>query len=63
MILSCRYFYGAIDGTPFSLGIALPDSYGVHELNAQQEIRHSHINGKLRCQFLPLSSVVPSSGK
>lgn len=41
-----RYFYGPIDGTPFTLGIALPDKYGMLELNSQEEIRHSHQNGK-----------------
>lgn len=25
----------------------MPDNYGIHELNAQQEIRHSHTNGKV----------------
>lgn len=41
-----RYFYGPIDGTPFTLAIALPDKYGMYELSSQEEIRHSHQNGK-----------------
>lgn len=45
-ILFNRYFYGPIDGTPFTLAIALPDKYGMYELNSQEEIRHSHQNGK-----------------
>ncbi|XP_031622990.1 voltage-dependent calcium channel subunit alpha-2/delta-4 [Contarinia nasturtii] len=39
-----RYFYGPIDGTPFTLAIALPDKYGMYELSSQEEIRHSHQN-------------------
>jgi hypothetical protein len=41
-----RYFYGPIDGTPFSLGVAMPERYGLHEFVSQQEIRHSHVNGE-----------------
>lgn len=47
-VLSHRYFYGPIEGTQYSLGLALPEKYGLHELISQQEIRHSHINGKFK---------------
>lgn len=41
-----RYFYSPVDGTPYSLAAVLPDGYGMYELQAEQEIKHSPINGK-----------------
>lgn len=41
-----RYFYSPVDGTPFSLAAVLPDGYGMYELQAEQEVKHSPINGK-----------------
>lgn len=57
-----RYFYGPIDGTPFTLAIALPDKYGMYELSSQEEIRHSHQNGKHFAFFTSFAiiSQVPS---
>ncbi|CAH2236386.1 jg10766 [Pararge aegeria aegeria] len=39
-----RYFYSPVDGTPYSLAAVLPDGYGMYELQAEQEIKHSPIN-------------------
>ncbi|XP_052757555.1 voltage-dependent calcium channel subunit alpha-2/delta-4 isoform X3 [Galleria mellonella] len=39
-----RYFYSPVDGTPFSLAAVLPDGYGMYELLAEQEVKHSVIN-------------------
>ncbi|KAK9758435.1 VWA N-terminal [Popillia japonica] len=39
-----KYFYNPIEGTPFSLGLALPEGYGMYELVAEQEIKHSQKN-------------------
>ncbi|XP_018325617.1 voltage-dependent calcium channel subunit alpha-2/delta-3 isoform X2 [Agrilus planipennis] len=39
-----KYFYNPIEGTPFSLGIAIPEGYGMYELIAEQEIKHSQKN-------------------
>lgn len=40
-----KYFYNPIEGTPFSLGLAIPDGYGMYELIAEQEIKRSDKNG------------------
>lgn len=40
-----KYFYNPIEGTPFSLGLAIPEGYGMYELLAEQEIKHSQRNG------------------
>jgi hypothetical protein len=42
---SHKYFYNAIEGTPFSLGLAIPEGYGMYEVLGEQEIKHSHTNG------------------
>ncbi|XP_069684436.1 voltage-dependent calcium channel subunit alpha-2/delta-3 isoform X2 [Periplaneta americana] len=39
-----KYFYNAIEGTPFSLGLAIPEGYGMYEVLGEQEIKHSPIN-------------------
>ncbi|XP_063239126.1 voltage-dependent calcium channel subunit alpha-2/delta-3 isoform X2 [Bacillus rossius redtenbacheri] len=39
-----KYFYNPIEGTPFSLGLAIPEGYGMYEVLAQLEIKHSPIN-------------------
>ncbi|XP_071455009.1 voltage-dependent calcium channel subunit alpha-2/delta-3 isoform X2 [Hetaerina americana] len=39
-----KYFYHPIEGTPFSLGVALPDNYGIYEVQGEEEIKHSFIN-------------------
>ncbi|CAH1121282.1 unnamed protein product [Ceutorhynchus assimilis] len=39
-----KYFYNRIEGTPFSLGLAIPEGYGMYELVAEQEIKHAQKN-------------------
>ncbi|RZF45628.1 hypothetical protein LSTR_LSTR010579 [Laodelphax striatellus] len=39
-----KYFYHPIEGTPFSLGLALPDGYGMYQVLGEQEIKLSHAN-------------------
>ena len=48
-----KYFYKQIEGTPFSLGLALPEGYGMYALHAEHEIRHAVLNGKCnyKCNY------------
>uniref|UniRef100_A0A8D8RY65 Voltage-dependent calcium channel subunit alpha-2/delta-3 n=1 Tax=Cacopsylla melanoneura TaxID=428564 RepID=A0A8D8RY65_9HEMI len=39
-----RYFYHPIEGTPYSLGLALPDGYGLYEVSKEEEIKLSAVN-------------------
>ncbi|XP_045481988.1 voltage-dependent calcium channel subunit alpha-2/delta-3 isoform X2 [Harmonia axyridis] len=39
-----KYFHKPIEGTPYSLGLAIPEGYGMMELLAEQEIKHSQKN-------------------
>ncbi|KAG8235606.1 hypothetical protein J437_LFUL014650 [Ladona fulva] len=39
-----KYFYHPIEGTQFTLGIALPDGYGIYEVQGEEEIKHSPFN-------------------
>ncbi|CAG9828462.1 unnamed protein product [Diabrotica balteata] len=53
-----KYFYNPIEGTPFSLGLAIPEGYGMYELLAEQEIKHSQKNGMIVTFFLKISAVI-----
>ncbi|XP_052120647.1 voltage-dependent calcium channel subunit alpha-2/delta-4-like [Frankliniella occidentalis] len=39
-----KYFYNPIDGTPFSLALALPEGYGMYETVGEEEIKRSTVN-------------------
>ncbi|XP_049864524.1 voltage-dependent calcium channel subunit alpha-2/delta-3 isoform X3 [Schistocerca gregaria] len=39
-----KYFYNPIEGTPFSLGLAIPEGYGMYEVKGEQELKLRPVN-------------------
>ena len=51
-----RYYYRGLKGTPFSLGMALPEGYGHLRVVAETEIRRvvadHNTNGSFLCKYV-----------
>lgn len=50
-----KYFYNPIDGTPFSLALALPEGYGMYETVGEEEIKRSTVNRESQHHFIKIT--------